>query len=447
VQSQPASDGSPRIELLIEDCQLVAHGALTVAHRMTSSCVESSTGEIERFSTNSQVGPVLTRCIGRLEGDQFTIETWRGGRAAINSIPWRSTYRGFAAVEQSLRSKPIELGEVRLLQTLVPLQNQVYTLRLDCTSKAAAAMLDGSTPDLLETNVSVSMDKESVAQTVLWTNEAGQTLKSYTAGVEVLTFQSDEASAKESIVAHPCSESGVSLAVQGTIERLDQAKRTGYLIKGANSKTGIDLFSAPGQYVRKTEDGSIQVLVDTWLKSPPGFLTYDQKATPNDIAANVLIDVGSPQIQKLRQAATQTTLSGREMAQELARLVKQVIAPAPQLRGLVPASEVAQAGTADATGYAVLLTALLRANGIPARVVFGVSLARPEAKHMTYHAWTTALFENQWTLLDATVVDGVMSNRLAFWVSDLADESAPQTLLQRLAELGKCQVKILKTQY
>ena len=65
---------------------------------------------------------------------------------------------------------------------------------------------------------------------------------------------------------------------------------------------------------------------------------------------------------------------------------------------------MARTGSGDCTEHAVLLTALARANGIPARVVFGMLLIETDdAVHAYGHAWTEVHAEGRWQVLDATL--------------------------------------------
>ena len=62
-------------------------------------------------------------------------------------------------------------------------------------------------------------------------------------------------------------------------------------------------------------------------------------------------------------------------------------------------------GEGDCSEYSVLLAALCRAVGIPARIVFGlVYIGAPEAggPAFGYHFWTQAWIGNRWVGLDAT---------------------------------------------
>jgi transglutaminase-like putative cysteine protease len=63
------------------------------------------------------------------------------------------------------------------------------------------------------------------------------------------------------------------------------------------------------------------------------------------------------------------------------------------------ALETYKAGFGDCGEHSVLLAALLRASGIPARVVFGV-IYMPSQKGYYYHAWVLAFDGGKWIFTD-----------------------------------------------
>jgi hypothetical protein len=67
------------------------------------------------------------------------------------------------------------------------------------------------------------------------------------------------------------------------------------------------------------------------------------------------------------------------------------------------ASKVARTRSGDCTEHAVLLTALARTHGLPARLVLGLVLVSEADKIYGYgHAWTEVHHAGEWLLLDGT---------------------------------------------
>lgn len=75
-------------------------------------------------------------------------------------------------------------------------------------------------------------------------------------------------------------------------------------------------------------------------------------------------------------------------------------------RGWDPASVVARNRTGDCTEYAVLLTALARATGRPARVVTGFVIVEAEGAPYAFgHAWSEVEDDGTWKVADAALLE------------------------------------------
>jgi hypothetical protein len=108
--------------------------------------------------------------------------------------------------------------------------------------------------------------------------------------------------------------------------------------------------------------------------------------------------------------------------------------------GFATASEAAKSKAGDCTEHAVLLCALLRTQGIPARVGSGL-LYVPEAGGIRnaygWHMWTQAIIDGKWIDLDAVLPpDGPRfdaSHLLTGWSA--ADGASLDTDLARIVDL------------
>jgi hypothetical protein len=93
--------------------------------------------------------------------------------------------------------------------------------------------------------------------------------------------------------------------------------------------------------------------------------------------------------------------------------------------GFASAGEVAVTLSGDCTEHAVLLTALLRAAGIPARVVSGLLYVESfagERDVFGYHMWTQAWIEGRWVDLDAMGAGDFDATHIALATSPLDDQ-------------------------
>lgn len=98
-------------------------------------------------------------------------------------------------------------------------------------------------------------------------------------------------------------------------------------------------------------------------------------------------------------------------------------------------------GEGDCTEHALLLAALARAQGIPARVVAGL-VALGSA--MEYHLWTEVAIRSRWIGIDAALDRAPVDGRyLPLAVTDLTDDSITPLSVGVLETLGRVRVEVL----
>ncbi len=118
---------------------------------------------------------------------------------------------------------------------------------------------------------------------------------------------------------------------------------------------------------------------------------------------------------------------------------------------LATAGEVAASRSGDCTEHSVLLTALLRAAGIPARLVTGLVYVGELAGARDlfgYHMWTQAWIDNHWIDLDATLEVPFDAAHIAFGTTALNDDQATLKELARLAAfIGRARIRVLEVAY
>jgi transglutaminase-like putative cysteine protease len=107
---------------------------------------------------------------------------------------------------------------------------------------------------------------------------------------------------------------------------------------------------------------------------------------------------------------------------ELAAFVRAALAPSNR-RSFDIASQVATHKSGDCTEHAVLLAALARSVGLPARVAIGTLVAGEAGSIGAFgHAWVEIYRDGAWSLVDATPLDA----RIAAYIPEgLLEEEGP----------------------
>jgi transglutaminase-like putative cysteine protease len=169
----------------------------------------------------------------------------------------------------------------------------------------------------------------------------------------------------------------------------------------------------------------------------------DDPPSDADRQPNNWIQSDYRKIVALAQQAAGEAKDPREVAQSLERFVHRYITTISFSQALATAAEVADKPTGDCKAHAMLLAALCRARGIPARVAIGL-LYMGETRSFAYHMWTVAYIDKRWIPLDATLGrGGIGAAHLEVLHSSLQGASALSCVLPVAEVAGSLKIEIL----
>lgn len=236
-------------------------------------------------------------------------------------------------------------------------------------------------------------------------------------------------------------------------------------IEGARAKKfGSYILSIPGgdlpelpttsaQKFERLDGGTARLTVDM---AHPTEAPEADAANAQFLASSSMIDTQDDKIKELAAKATERAgdkATAAEKAEAIRRFVYTYIKKKALGVGFASASEVAQTCEGDCTEHGVLLTALLRASGIPARVVTGLIYADQFAgseRIFGYHCWAQALVEKDgkkiWLDVDATLPPTVPfdATHLAAAVTSLADGEMSKSMAGVAPLFGQLKIKVEK---
>lgn len=429
-----------------EDRLYIRRGKSRFLQRLQQTSTQTKSGQLLGFESVMQVGPSITRYQGSVDEDLLRIETTRGGSQSESSITWKPTYRGLVALEQSLRQRPMtEAGETREFELLLPGRYELAEARLYCSGEAVVPLLDGTSSALMEINVEFLVEGQPIYSTV-WTDPQGAIVRTYSPGLNLVSYRTDEATATD-LGAQP---DVAAIEVSGSIDSDKWARRVGFKIKsGATSDSASGFQPGPGQYLRRSQDGSIQILVSRDSKSAPkGFASDDPEPLLADSQPNPLIDFQSQSVRRFANAAIgPRKLTDRENALELALATSDMIDQDGQADGFTNASDVFRRVAGNDTDRAVLLAALLRSREIPSRLAVGLKYEPSEPPQMRYHVWTLAHVDGQWLHLDPDKGGEAAADRLLFTTTNLSEGVDSEGLIELIDLLGRIEIEIAGAQY
>ncbi len=222
---------------------------------------------------------------------------------------------------------------------------------------------------------------------------------------------------------------------------------------GAPGTSGVDgplesLPSAGAQRVEKIGPaGTARVRVEVGSKPDPESVALDREPY---LRASTFVDHRNAGVRQLLADAGTADLPPGERAEALRAFVAGFLRDKNLDSILATAGEAAASRSGDCTEHSVLLTALLRASGIPARVVTGLIYVRKiagERDVFAYHMWTQAWVGDHWTDLDATLAAPFDAAHIAFGHTALNDDSTTLAELAKLtAVIGRTEIRIIESQ-
>jgi len=167
-----------------------------------------------------------------------------------------------------------------------------------------------------------------------------------------------------------------------------------------------------------------------------GYPALPAAPTAEDRESGFWIDPDEPEVAALRPEVT-AAAGERPRARDLARFVGEFITEKDLSRRFDPASVVARRRQGDCTEHAVLLAALCRMFGLPARVVTGyVVLTKGEGAPLAAgHAWVEVFEGGRWGLADATDLWDAGPVHLPFWTLRGSGPGMPLADATRLTPL------------
>ena len=212
------------------------------------------------------------------------------------------------------------------------------------------------------------------------------------------------------------------------------------------------LFPATSmQTVERTADGSIRVRINVAGDAPA---SADDASDARYSDASVMIDPNDADVMMVSRQAVNGigTRPLAEQAEAMRKFVRRYISGQSLSVGLGTSSEVVRTKAGDCTEHAVLLAAMLRASGIPSRVMVGLVYADTFAAHkdvFVFHMWTQALIEtddggHRWLDLDATSDTGtpIDATHIALFPSALENAGALRAIDAALGVLEGMQIRI-----
>lgn len=370
-----------------------------------------------------------------------------GNSTRPSEIPWLPGTGGFFAVDEDLLCQPMKPGERRVLRLLMPVFNQVALMELRAVDFEKVELLDGE-QELLRIETVMELPGTGRIEGVSWASRDGELMKSLTRAMDQVIYRSSkEVALRET--------SGAFDLGDRSLVRLEKPLSDGHKSKEIRYRATLAGDDAAGlflndlsQQTKAVDKNTAEIVVRAVRPdSPPADEAATHAgagATDEDRQPNSFVQSDDARIVEMATKAVGAETDPWRQAMILERLVHDQVAAKNYSQTFATAADVAKSLEGDCTEHAVLLAALLRARGIPARVAIGLVYV-PTEQAFAFHMWTEAFINDRWIGLDGTIGGGgIAACYLKLATSSLKDATGLASFLPVAQVLGKLKIEVLE---
>lgn len=211
-----------------------------------------------------------------------------------------------------------------------------------------------------------------------------------------------------------------------------------------------DLPNTGSQSITRVSDSKARVVIKTVPDNPA---PATDLADDRYLASTTYLDHKSQEITRLMEQSLQgkTDLSNADKAEVIRAFVHRYVQNKNLDQGFATATEVAKTQSGDCSEHGVLVAAMLRGAGIPARVASGLLYVDQFAgQHNVfgYHMWAQALIDGSWVDYDATLPIRFDATHITVCTSALKEGGTMMTDMASLMPLlGQLQIRVINVEY
>jgi hypothetical protein len=416
-----------------------------VAQQILLSSLETESGQVLRMRSQLNNGgeAMTTDIVTREDTLHLTVSTL--GQEESLELDWQSDWRGFFAEHQTLRRQPLTAGERREVKTFVPVLNVIGDLRL--RGKELEWIETPFGPERLLRIESQLTTPQITLESTLWMDPEGTVRKYVVRQGSMTAYQT-----LKRVALAPNDDVDLYEAIQIQVaDPIPQPHSKRSAVYRLRLKSGRDpaefFFAGPAQQLDIQQPGVARVTVRAIRPDDPREIAPpDEPPQDTDLAANNLIQTEDPIVRSLAadvlpNDSNQSVPDDWEWALACEKFVHRLIERKVLTEAFRSAAEVARTRQGDCTEHAVLLAALCRVRGIPARVATGLVAVGDQ---YGFHMWNEVWIDDRWIPLDATLArGGIGAGHLKLTDSSLEGVSPFAALAPVLQILGDVELEVL----
>jgi hypothetical protein len=429
----------------------IRRGEVAATVGMDSLTVETTDGKPVRFRVKSSVMGLRQVTAGRVEGDKLHVTTASLTGTQKRTVPLDPEALWTLGMERALEARGFKPGTRLEAKAYLPSSNAFRPLRVVLSVLEPIRRRVGGREMLLRRVRMVLLDMGGATSTMLL--DENSDLVQGEAAMGGLQIRYVRTSRKEAM------KPGSAELFLSTLVKLDKPlpprwgiRRAVYRLRTANGAKVPDLPSGAGQTVTREAPDRLRVLVNRPQTDPPAPATRPyrgEKPMAAYLASTGVIDHADKQITAAAGRVVGEQTNALAAARKLERFVHAHIRSKNLSRGQDPASVVMKRREGDCSEHAVLLAALCRAAGIPARCASGLVYADSllaAGPIFAYHMWTEVWIGDRWVGLDATLARGRTSaTHIRLASSAMSDEEGILAYAAIVPLVANLKIEVVET--
>jgi hypothetical protein len=419
----------------------------TVQLGMDNGTFETADGVVTDMFMKQFLGKTQSLDIqGKVDGNKLLLTLNKTKR--LDPAPWTDRVVGIAKQQQLFRDHKVKPGDQFHYLSFEPSINLVVTTRVHVGDYEIVEMPGGQgKAKLLRADVKADRIQtfQPPAMTV-WLNDDLEAVRSETEvpGLGKMTLvKTTKQHALAPVIAMAKSvEAQRIVPLKQRLPRPHDMTAAIYRIRVKGDTDPASGFSTDG----RQRPGNVQG--DTFdLTVRRGIVAQAEKIGPEYLQSSHFINSADAKVRELARRAVGIEADPWKKALKIERYVADAMRPnAHEL--LATADHVARTLEGDCTEYAMLTTAMCRAEGVPSRTAIGLVYGDVRGQPaFIFHMWTEVWVRGQWVGLDATLGrGGIGAAHLKVADQSWHNESSMTPLLSTLNLLGRVSIDVLRTE-
>ena len=436
-----------RYRTLSDSKLTLGRAGIPITIRMSSTFVETVDGTPRSVHMVQDMGVQVITTRWTFEGDTITIETGQGDRtrtttAPVPGEPWLTPM----AARDHFRAARRRGDATATWRTLLP-EHGTNLVTVESTRlEAGDRIVEGAV--VLVTTWRTTTDLMPIDSVEAWADDGY--LVSAVMDSPFGRFESllaEESVARAPVTSVPEMMISLLVATDRPIERSLEATTTTLRLRTSEGDLPA-LPEAASQRVEPGDDPASAILhVDVGAEQPA---SAEELADPAYLAASTMVDAEDALILALCRRAVGDVKDPMAQAEALRAFVHGFVTEKSYSTAFASASETARMRTGDCSEHGVLLCALLRSQGIPARVATGLVYVDEfggQEHVFGWHMWTQALIDGRWVDFDATLPVRYTAGHILAATSTLAETSGLADFASMMQLMGNLEVEVLEVGY